>query len=125
MKEKNKLLTIARWLLFLPSAVIGSWLLYLAYNIINYTFDSEWESFINGTEIIAHGILGCAFVWIGTAIAPSHKNTVSVILLVIACILAGLAIYGNYINGFRWWNFFCELSVILGAGIFTYYNSKD
>ena len=128
---KKKLITVLRWFFFLPGAAACSYLVYLLFVWLNKSneyphtnIDSLWDFLIVFT---GHLIMGLTFVYIGTVIAPSWRKTCAICLFGIACVLIGVVIFANILNGFSWYSFVCALCVLGGAGfgLFLLFNEKD
>ena len=88
MKKEN-FITILRWLLFIPVAIIST---IIAVRLLGYFNDfSMWRLGYSSTSLfskfyvpISNGLAnGCVFVYTGTFIVPKHKKYVAVLLALI------------------------------------------
>lgn len=81
-----------RWILFLPTAIAGSLIASILYNIL-----IVFGGFFYGTDIsdgyvfklTSSAILGGVFVYAGAFIAPRHQFAVSILLLVLLTLILG------------------------------------
>ena len=79
---------ILRWIAVLPAAIIGSALIYVIARFFGRLFDPLEGYGLMGIlyEAIYSGLLGAAFVSIGSIIAPDYNKTTSVVLATIGVI---------------------------------------
>lgn len=98
MKEKT--IIVLRWVSVLPAAVIAYLLSYWLLLILNwlsvrlyFSSDSDggWMS-LYVWPVIAYGVAGYYFVSFGSYAAPSNKNTVKLILMILATLISGASL---------------------------------
>ncbi len=81
-----------RWILFMPTAVLGSILsgvLYLLLtNVSGFMFGFTSEGY--WWQLVSSGIMGFLFVYLGTWMAPNFQEIVSLLLLVLLVVIAAL-----------------------------------
>lgn len=124
MKDNIKI--ILRWILLLPASIIGSYLAYIIFYLINtytpfrgshYTnIDKLWDYSI---MFVSHIFMGMAFIGIGVYIAPSHKKACSCVLFAITCIMAGVLLTTIILN-FSWVSLISTICSLCGASYIFY-----
>lgn len=96
-----------RWILVLPTALICAW---IAYIFTGYIISKAMFDFIINTDgtspftnikniigfITSNVACGCSFVYFGTYIAPSHKETTAISLTAIISTILIIAIILNF-----------------------------
>jgi hypothetical protein len=83
VRDKTAILTILRWIIFLPVAVLGAFLAQMAVIAINqmaFTRHFDPDSFIGEAFIrtVSNAIFGAVLVWIAVRLAPSHRVVVAI-----------------------------------------------
>lgn len=121
-------LKIARWILMLPVAVTAAYLasqLALILTSIGmasdgYSTASFWVQFYRvTTENVA---LGAVFIFVGSAIAPTHKHMVAISLAVASLLLTGFLVYPMIVLRDYWalWGTFCLVAALLFSTVSVY-----
>ncbi|SRR6266567_322960 len=78
-----------RWVLVLPSSVIGALLVSTLVNILNGALsDNSLVTF--WSQLISSVVLGLVFVYFAAAVAPSHQFEVAIVFLVVLSVLFGM-----------------------------------
>lgn len=77
------------------------------------------------SDIVGELIAGVCFVMAGTAVAPSYKKTVSIVLATIVCTISIIAIIHLVINNFTLMKLFGCLASVLGAIIYAIEYNED
>lgn len=77
------------------------------------------------SHIVGELIAGGCFVMAGTAVAPSYKKTVSIVLATIVCTISIIAIIHLVINNFTLMKLFGCLASVLGAIIYAIEYNED
>lgn len=97
---KEKLIYYSRWFAIIPIAIVCYYLSYVAMKLITsiqkfFYNDDVGNSWIlkYTAPIFTSGIAGYAFVSIGKKVAPKHKETVGLVLLIITCIVSGIGLF--------------------------------
>lgn len=128
---KEKILIALRWLFFLPISILGAWLVYIIFYWLNKSASGSgfmtnlevlWDY---GVGIVSHAIMGAMYMYIGYFMVPSHKKVVGLCMFGLVCVLCGLAITANILNGFRWYSLICSLFLIGGSGYISYLIAHD
>lgn len=104
-KEKSKSVNVLRWILFLPAAIVGSWLVYVIFRFLNVHDMYHGSSIVSWVSIVtlfADYIHGLAFVFIGAIVAPSSRKVVSIVMLCLMCMFSAISIFLNIANGIDW-----------------------
>ncbi len=70
-------------------------------------------------EVISSGVMGAAFVYAGSRIAPSNRKVVVYILAVIAILIAGFLGFPAIIQQ-NWWAIVSVIAMAGGAGMVAY-----
>jgi len=121
-----------RWALFLPGAVVCSWLAYIAYKLI--IIISNWfYAYVQPTdwwvELVASAILGGVFVYVGSLVAPKQQFGISIILLIIAAMISGVSVLGLIYYADSWLGLLRGLSyvgaVLLSAGLVVFHIKEE
>ena len=98
--SEKPLITVLRWLAFLPAAVIGSLLVHVIAVVLNNIgaamagFDPEGIIHTVGVTWIANAVFGAAFVYIASYVAPSHEEAVAGVTAVLFIFGAGVLFFG-------------------------------
>jgi hypothetical protein len=120
---KEKLIVIGRWIAVLPVSAIGCYLLFLVFRFINHSFnenfgfDIVWNIIV---ELIAYVLMGGSFVYLGTAVAPSHKRVCACVLFGLACMVAGFCLFVLIMSHFKWVSLLSIVCLLGGAGYSLY-----
>jgi hypothetical protein len=107
-----------RWVLFLPSTMTVSVLAVLLFSFFVAIFD-RYD--LPGTifhDITSSLLFGAIFIYIGSIMAPKKQFIVSLILMIIISIYAGLSFFSGFYYGFEegWFlSLVVSTSIIIGA----------
>ena len=92
--------TWLRWIMFIPSAFLGSLIAVMLIGILNYismnyigATEDGWAFKI--FELAQSGALGALFVLFGATVVPKGQFVVSVALLIIVVLLSVMSFFGN------------------------------
>lgn len=83
--------TIARWILVLPAAVLGS-IAPLVFLALAETTRAYPPTVLG--ELFFHGLSGFVFIVAGAWMAPVHERTVALVLVILLSLLSGFAAVG-------------------------------
>jgi len=125
MEQQNKAIIALRWLGFVPGAFAASWLAWLLVSLGNKFSMSMMgmspEGFLNKIfiEIISNGVMGAAFVYAGSRIAPASRKIVAYILAVVALLIAGFLAFPAMAQQ-NWWAILGVIAMAGGAGLVVY-----
>ncbi len=129
MKEQKRGLIVLRWVGFIPAAFLGAWLAWLVVFYLNQLtlgikgIDTN-DFFPRLTvEILSHGAMGAAFVYIGSNIVPNNKKIVTYLLTVFILLIAGFLAFPAVINR-DWWAIVGVIAISSGAGMVAYQVSE-
>ena len=130
----------ARWLLFLPGAIIAAILVVLVNAILNYAdrFFAAFGFVMFGDWFLtpmAYMVATAAFIGIGSEIAPAARRGVAIFLTLFPLAILALSIYGR-LNGYDnfaapLWRDVRELIGMLAgvgfgiAGVFAYEHERS
>ena len=129
MTEQKRGLNILRWIGFIPAAFLGAWLVWLVVFFFNQLTIGmrgiDTNDFIPRltVEILSHGAMGAAFVYIGSNIAPSNQKIVTYLLTVFVLLIAGFLAFPAVLQG-DWWAIVGVIAVSSGAGMVAYQVSE-
>lgn len=116
---------VLRWLAFLPGAVAASIVVNVALSVINRLLMSlngqNPDGIINKLwlDIVVNALVGAAFVYVGSKIAPSHRKPVSYALAFVAVLFAGASSF-LAINQHNWWGLVGCVVTAAGAAYVAY-----
>lgn len=134
--NNNIFVLMLRWLILLPTAFIGSWLVYhLIFIVIK--IEQYFMYLITGLnfedlsliariivkfvpEILGHFAMGVSFVCIGNYIAPFYKKVVSYIMCLVGIILS-IAFFFFFTVSSSFWNI-SLFTLIVSGNIYACYN---
>jgi len=125
MQTQNKAITILRWGIFLPGAVLAAW---FAWILVIFLGRLGWarfaippESFISQFYLntLGHAAMGVAFILAGAKIAPAKQTNVAYILSGLGLVICGFLFFPAIIMGSGWaiWGTICTIG---GIGVTTY-----
>ena len=110
-----------RWIGILPIGVACYFLAHFLVKLVGSFSARSEEGDFNLLHLflpgIAVGIAAYAFVYIGTAISPSHKKIVGMILLIFVILFSGMVLFVLIARGFEWDYFLEGLGQIIGGVI--------
>ena len=125
MTEQKRGLNILRWIGFIPAAFLGAWLAWMVVFYLNQLtmgvkgIDTN-DFFPRLTvEVLSHGAMGAAFVYIGSNIVPSNQKIVTYLLTVFVLLIAGFLAFPAVLQG-DWWAIVGVIAVSSGAGMVAY-----
>lgn len=124
MNYNTKLWKTIRWIGILPVAILAYVLSYLFFQFAYSLFadnDSLFEKYL--IAIISSATSGFIYILAGSFVAPSNKITVSLTLLILVLLLAGVEIFIDIFNK-RYFELF-ELVVSLIGSTAGYFASKS
>lgn len=84
-----------RWILFIPGAFLGSYVVHVIVIFVNRTSMINPDSFFGMLFILpaASLAMGASFVYLGTYIAPEKKKTVALVLGGMLLIITGFLLF--------------------------------
>ena len=86
------------------------------------------DSFLGQLFLVpmASGLMGAAFVYIGTFIAPGQKKTVAIVLSGILLVLSGFLLFPAFSDIYRYlWSIVSAIALNVGSIILTVLIQKD
>ena len=116
----DKMPSWLRWLIFFPTGVIASFLIYPLIIIGNRLLSwGEFEGFFGQLFLfaLAGGWFGFVFVWVGARIAPKAQFLVAVVLAVILALIMGASLMSRVMLGHASKVSWMELLVSIVAGL--------
>jgi len=111
-----------RWILFLPTAVLGGWIVYWIAKIVDSIYIGYGGSSLFFTALIecsAHAVMGYTFAVIGTNVAPNHRLTVVICLAGIVVLVAGASIFASIMIE-KYLTILYNFFMIGGAAVYTF-----
>jgi membrane protein CcdC involved in cytochrome C biogenesis len=125
---------VIRWILFLPTAIIGSILVTGLWNILgNSSLASQgiiegsfWYAFQQ--NVVGSLVAATSFVYIGAMIVPRKQKAVAVILGALVLIFGTVLFTSSILltpGGQIGWFIVADLSLIVGAVTAAYYIYKE
>lgn len=124
-ENQSKTMIIMRWITFLPGAFLTSWLAWLIVGFLNRITMAmaglDPTSFLSKmfVEFISHAVMGAAFVYVGSKIAPRHNKLIAYVLAGIGVIVAGFML-SFAIMVANYWAIWGSVSLILSCGVMAY-----
>ena len=114
---------VLRWLTFLPGALLAALLVSVVVRLLNritmFLGGENPDGFLNKLwlEVIASALMGAAFVYAGSRIAPAHRKPIGYTLTVMIILLGGFLAFPAVIQH-NWWALVsCVAMAVGGAGI--------
>lgn len=123
--QSSQAMSFLRWIAIFPGAVMTAWLAWFAavlLNRITMTMSGlDPNSFLPKVfiEFISHAVMGAAFVYIGTKIAPLKNKKVAYILTGIGLLSAGFMLFPA-IRVANYWSIWSGVALIIGFSITAY-----
>lgn len=109
MKTYDLCKIILRWVAFLPLAFLSAYLAWVAVAFVNGLIIGlhpaiDSDSFLSRIFIdyTSQAIMGIAFVYVGTTIAPSYRKIVAYALGTLGIFLAGIAFFSAISINYYW-----------------------
>ena len=115
-----------RWIIVAPGAIVSAYLVWLATTFLNrlsLSFAGLDPDEIFGRlyiEVVSSGLMGAAFVYSGTRIAPANRKIVARVLAVFAVLIAGVLLAGAVIAKNSWAIVGC-ICLACGAAVVAYW----
>ena len=130
--KKEKIIYILRWIIVTPGAIFGAWLSYFVITTINRITMSRFinpDIFLSKLYLESTGqlLLGLAFVYCASKIAPDHKKRVVFFSTILMAILMGICLFPAIMTKNYWAIYGC-IMVTIGAVSYcwyTFYNSEE
>lgn len=125
VEPQSKSVIGLRWLGFVPGAFASAWLAWLlvpfGYKIAMSGMGMDPDGFINKLiiEVISSGVMGAAFVYAGSRIAPSNRKVIAYVLAVVAVLIAGFLAFPAIAQQ-NWWAVVGVIAMAGGAGLVVY-----
>lgn len=99
LTEQPVYIQVLRWVALVPGSLLSAWAVYLLCRLVLWLgssrFEDEtWFEYIFG-ELLSHGMMGYAFVFGASYIAPKFKLRVAIVFAVIAVFLSGMAAFAS------------------------------
>lgn len=117
--ERNKIVSLIRWILVIPLAVVSSIVgpIIIAY-LNSWAAPVWWENSVG--ELIKSAVGGAAFIYIGTITAPMYRNVISFILVILHTIFFAWVLLEVYLGLWPTVNIAFQIIIALC----TYYTLK-
>jgi len=125
MEPQSKGVIALRWLGFIPGAFLGAWLAWLLIFFGNKLtmgmMGINSDGFITKLfiELMSNGVMGAAFVYAGSRIAPTNRKVVAYVLAVVAVLIAGFLAFPAFAQQ-NWWAVVGVIAMAGGAGLVAY-----
>jgi uncharacterized membrane protein YjjP (DUF1212 family) len=81
----------ALWVCVLPASLLGASIVHGLYALMQHLTEGEFNIL---HKIMASGLYGAAFVYIGYLVAPAHKNITATVLAGIVLFFSGMLLTG-------------------------------
>lgn len=114
--------TVLRWMAFLPGAFLAALLASAVMRLVNrlsmFLSGMNPDGFLNKLwlEVLATALMGAAFVYAGSRIAPMHRKPVGYTLTLIIILLAGFLSFPAIAQQ-DWWALVGCIAMAVGGGI--------
>ena len=114
-----------RWILFIPSSILGSLIFTIIWGIINkiitrnpgYPLDNWYSTSI---DLIQSFMIGALFVYIGSLVIPKWQFITSIILLLACIIFAVISFNANlYVQVSSVWMFALHSILVIAGGVYS------
>lgn len=124
--SSKKALNIIRWILFLPLALLGSWIVMrLAHTwgkmILGFNFfGSEsllGQYFLNTAPYVG---MGASYIIIGTFITPNNRRLTLLLLGILGLVISGFLLYPITMTN-NWWRIWNMIATIIGISVSAFY----
>lgn len=112
-----------RWLMFIPSAILGPLIFLIIQTIFtNWFLDLGDKAFY--INFLRGVVWGGGFVLVGSMVAPSKQKAIAIVLLISVAMLCGIALLAQMqhfvLNGFLE-----DIITVAAAGYATYYIFRE
>ncbi|MBX3713662.1 MAG: hypothetical protein KF800_17010 [Lysobacter sp.] len=113
---------VLRWLAFLPGALLAALLVSALMRLLNrlsmFLSGMNPDGFLNKLwlEVIASALMGAAFVYAGSRIAPMHRKPIGYTLTVTIILLAGFLAFPA-ITQQNWWALIGCIAMAAGGAV--------
>jgi lysylphosphatidylglycerol synthetase-like protein (DUF2156 family) len=130
--NKEKIISILRYIAILPGAIIGAWIAYFGIITLNKIVMSHFiypDSFLAKLylETMGNLCLGAAFVYVAQKISPSYKKRITFIATIFMAAFMGLCLFPALMNKHLWAIYCCIVATVGAASYYWYdnYISKE
>jgi hypothetical protein len=94
---KSTLVVALRWATFLPAAAVGGVLAHAVFVVSIAIVGARSIPFFD--DLVANGLAGFAFVFVGALVAPAARRVVSLVLVILFSALVGFTSVGSLALG--------------------------